>query len=294
MSMGPTILMYGTSPRTRGKPPACRGQESTRRNIPAHAGKTHDSLALPTPPEEHPRARGENPPPLGAIRHQPGTSPRTRGKQKSVIHSNADLRNIPAHAGKTPTFDYPHGRTSEHPRARGENIERPLQPLGSLGTSPRTRGKRDNRFLRRCTGRNIPAHAGKTVTYFSGRRTTKEHPRARGENLLRILISQPDAGTSPRTRGKQHKHQISSKLHRNIPAHAGKTWGWRCRFPWCAEHPRARGENRAARTRTRCGTGTSPRTRGKLPCSSPDVRTGGNIPAHAGKTCRFSQHWRQW
>ena len=153
----------GTSPRTRGKPPACRGQESTRRNIPAHAGKTHDSLALPTPPEEHPRARGENPPPLGAIRHQPGTSPRTRGKQKSVIHSNADLRNIPAHAGKTPTFDYPHGRTSEHPRARGENIERPLQPLGSLGTSPRTRGKLDTSDKATSKARNIPAHAGKTT-----------------------------------------------------------------------------------------------------------------------------------
>ena len=175
------------------------------------------------PTTEHPRARGENPPPLGAIRHQPGTSPRTRGKQKSVIHSNADLRNIPAHAGKTPTFDYPHGRTSEHPRARGENIERPLQPLGSLGTSPRTRGKRDNRFLRRCTGRNIPAHAGKTVTYFSGRRTTKEHPRARGENSDLVSGSIFSSGTSPRTRGKPCRTHPHPVRHRNIPAHAGKT-----------------------------------------------------------------------
>ena len=284
MSMGPTILMYGTSPRTRGKQLNVPNITPSRRNIPAHAGKTLQLRPRGERAAEHPRARGENVSIAEPFSRGNGTSPRTRGKQKSVIHSNADLRNIPAHAGKTPTFDYPHGRTSEHPRARGENIERPLQPLGSLGTSPRTRGKRDNRFLRRCTGRNIPAHAGKTVTYFSGRRTTKEHPRARGENLLRILISQPDAGTSPRTRGKQHKHQISSKLHRNIPAHAGKTWGWRCRFPWCAEHPRARGENSTPATRPRRRRGTSPRTRGKLRFGIRFDIFERNIPAHAGKT----------
>ena len=201
-----------------------------------------------------------------------------------MIHSNADLRNIPAHAGKTPTFDYPHGRTSEHPRARGENIERPLQPLGSLGTSPRTRGKRDNRFLRRCTGRNIPAHAGKTVTYFSGRRTTKEHPRARGENNTSIKLAANCTGTSPRTRGKRGGGGADFLGARNIPAHAGKTRHQRQGHVEGEEHPRARGENSDLVSGSIFSSGTSPRTRGK-PCRThPHPVRHRNIPAHAGKT----------
>ena len=132
--------------------------------------------------------------------------------------------------------------------------------------------------------RNIPAHAGKTSNGPFSPSAASEHPRARGENGITAFCVVVQVGTSPRTRGKQHKHQISSKLHRNIPAHAGKTWGWRCRFPWCAEHPRARGENSTPATRPRRRRGTSPRTRGKLRFGIRFDIFERNIPAHAGKT----------
>ena len=60
MSMGPTILMYGTSPRTRGKQLNVPNITPSRRNIPAHAGKTFDCAYEELAQAEHPRARGEN------------------------------------------------------------------------------------------------------------------------------------------------------------------------------------------------------------------------------------------
>ena len=50
-----------------------------------------------------------------------------------------------------------------------------------------------------------------------------EHPRARGENPFEELTPEIQAGTSPRTRGKLCQSAGTPRLHRNIPAHAGKT-----------------------------------------------------------------------
>ena len=132
-------------------------------------------------------------------------------------------RNIPAHAGKTVRVLGPKGRCAEHPRARGENNLEHVVPNNRVGTSPRTRGKLGSGTAIAGVRRNIPAHAGKTDWKQDAMYNPKEHPRARGENILCCV--RPKMG------------------RRNIPAHAGKT-----REPSMAgnrrpEHPRARGEN---------------------------------------------------
>ena len=193
-----------------------------------------------------------------------GTSPRTRGKQKSHDIRAVQERNIPAHAGKTRPGHARHHKSTEHPRARGENRQWVTLPNSKRGTSPRTRGKLAlaERLLSR--NRNIPAHAGKTGTRGSRGHRKREHPRARGENYLDQYMSLAQAGTSPRTRGKLNRPGGLVKVSRNIPAHAGKTVpsnlpvrtaagtsprtrGKRYQCSWLPwqnpEHPRARGEN---------------------------------------------------
>ena len=153
---------------------------------------------------EHPRARGENL--AGGLYgfFGGGTSPRTRGKH---LCSRFDFRcggNIPAHAGKTD--------------------QNAASVVVGIGTSPRTRGKRLMTSQRNGSSRNIPAHAGKTKFQLWQHRTMKEHPRARGENAIFKSRSDLSLGTSPRTRGKLCAVPCCLSHHRNIPAHAGKTY----------------------------------------------------------------------
>ena len=115
------VFEVGTSPRTRGKRAGNKNWAISPRNIPAHAGKTR----IPHPTQisiaEHPRARGENLLGLGDSFCNTGTSPRTRGKHTAGSFLRWRERNIPAHAGKTPTKKAHPLSQREHPRARGEN-----------------------------------------------------------------------------------------------------------------------------------------------------------------------------
>ena len=172
------------------------------RNIPAHAGKTMPpGRERPFRPE-HPRARGENNQSRLVWKILSGTSPRTRGKPWLAQVVAGRLRNIPAHAGKTPMMSLKTPAPVEHPRARGENDF----PFGSgsmrNGTSPRTRGKPWYKHVTQFIDRNIPAHAGKTGAQDRRHSHHSEHPRARGENDGQMLRTWLPDGTSPRTRGK--------------------------------------------------------------------------------------------
>ena len=64
---------------------------------------------------------------------------------------------------------------------------------------------------------------GKLADFENEKRTTKEHPRVCGENLVMAFLTAVTSGTSPRMRGK-HACVISLfGALRNIPAYAGKT-----------------------------------------------------------------------
>ena len=54
------VMIAGTSPHTRGKPTGRFRQETSRRNIPAYAGKTWGHILPEHQGAEHPRIRGEN------------------------------------------------------------------------------------------------------------------------------------------------------------------------------------------------------------------------------------------
>ena len=132
------------------------------------------------------------------------------------------------------------------------------------GSSPLTRGKRQQDRDPGEAARLIPAHAGKTPDRNRPARHDRAHPRSRGENPA------SDRGTP-----------WGSGL---IPAHAGKTRTGRRRRRSGRAHPRSRGENGALPADGMEIDGSSPLTRGKLPARPAPGSLPGLIPAHAGKT----------
>ena len=146
------------------------------------------------------------------------------------------------------------------------------------------RGKPDSLLNQMGFGRNIPAHAGKTVGGFVATASAGEHPRACGENCPATGKSASTAGTSPRMRGKQTAYSADEVKARNIPAHAGKTYRMAKEWILAGEHPRVCGENCGRWWSPTRWAGTSPRMRGKHADDPRQVDAMRNIPAYAGKT----------
>ena len=148
LDFNPNHTLGGSSPLTRGKHTIEERQDVRGRLIPAHAGKTGQAGDSPHCQTAHPRSRGENHSGLTTFSQRVGSSPLTRGKQTGwVVEINA-LRLIPAHAGKTPRPKRLCARTPAHPRSRGENLAGPLLGRYGYGSSPLTRGKRNDRCCR--------------------------------------------------------------------------------------------------------------------------------------------------
>ena len=111
------------------------------------------------------------------------------------------------------------------------------------GSSPLTRGKLRGSFSPGISLRLIPAHAGKTRTDSADNERRPAHPRSRGENGRRLVMSSVPPGSSPLTRGKRLLNTERARDSRLIPAHAGKTAGIVFAWDFAAAHPRSRGEN---------------------------------------------------
>ena len=157
-----TRTRVGSSPLTRGKrgvehsaPPSCR-------LIPAHAGKTSPNDRLYLIEGAHPRSRGENFRCVDRVNGDSGSSPLTRGKQRSLVGADRLGGLIPAHAGKTGVGGRACARRWAHPRSRGENPLTDSESARATGSSPLTRGKQAREVDSSLGLGLIPAHAGKT------------------------------------------------------------------------------------------------------------------------------------
>ena len=114
------LIVGGSSPLTRGTPGSNVRPKDVLRFIPAYAGNSQDTHLVRDLPSVHPRLRGEllNGAPLS--QDQGGSSPLTRGTQKTAAEGCRNKRFIPAYAGNS------EGRISRarpfavHPRLRGE------------------------------------------------------------------------------------------------------------------------------------------------------------------------------
>ena len=192
----------GSSPLTRGKLRARPGRQDVRGLIPAHAGKTAAINCGQSMRKAHPRSRGENMLGTAKVVDWDGSSPLTRGKPMICSPKNWLSGLIPAHAGKTPTWESDHLHAWAHPRSRGENWTIQLKPVAETGSSPLTRGKPSANERSSEIRRLIPAHAGKTRLGTGELPRYGAHPRSRGENTRPPGIPARGTGSSPLTRGK--------------------------------------------------------------------------------------------
>ena len=220
--VGCHLVVYGSSPLTRGKRGPGRIPGPPPRLIPAHAGKTMPLTGGSSATGAHPRSRGENGARESLLPAPLGSSPLTRGKLSPRGRSCGRRRLIPAHAGKTRRHITGASSTSAHPRSRGEN-----EPFGRVGlvfagSSPLTRGKPVTGIVDQAAGRLIPAHAGKTVKQDTRKEHPWAHPRSRGENRAKTFGDIAGEGSSPLTRGKLGAKKLSRKHPGSSPLTRGK------------------------------------------------------------------------
>jgi len=110
--------------------------------------------------------------------------------------------------------------------------------------------------------RFIPAHAGNTSCIPQEALDIPVHPRACGEHLSLMVITEWHAGSSPRMRGTRNHRLVERRDHRFIPAHAGNTHVIQRGTAAIPVHPRACGEHTLTTDDAAIAAGSSPRMRG--------------------------------
>ena len=94
-------IVFGSSPRVRGKPHRADRIRAGPGLIPACAGKTRAGARIRASARAHPRVCGENPAHDYGDAQAAGSSPRVRGKPVHGLAQVLELGLIPACAGKT-------------------------------------------------------------------------------------------------------------------------------------------------------------------------------------------------
>ena len=145
----------------------------------------------------------------------------------------------------------------------------------------------------RPSGGNTPACAGTTPCRRWRRRTTREHPRVRGDDLECAAGCGGPVGTPPRARGRPSGTATSATSARNTPACAGTTAGPPGTAAPRTEHPRVRGDDPPFEGVQLRHGGTPPRARGRRGQVPGDLPQRGNTPACAGTTSPFPS-WTGW
>ena len=203
--LGPDAEAYigGSPPHARGRHrPLPYGQP--RFGItPACAGKTATSAEDTHGSTDHPRMRGEDSTMPRLPTSVGGSPPHARGRHSYDATTDMRVRITPACAGKTVGKTFIIGRTTDHPRMRGEDALASSAAFWASGSPPHARGRR--RAGRRPNGprRITPACAGKTVA---------------------ATVQAPGYGGSPpHARGRRWLAGWRAGRRRITPACAGKT-----------------------------------------------------------------------
>ena len=158
---------------------------------------TTSSPAIPN----HPRMRGEHSVWQRAKTHDYESSPHARGTQVTGYCNGRRYRIIPACAGNTYAVPSTVSVEPNHPRMRGEHIEYAQQSFGEFESSPHARGTHKFVHITRLYRRIIPACAGNTNSLLWSLTSLANHPRMRGEHLIRKFTTALIGESSPHARG---------------------------------------------------------------------------------------------
>jgi len=252
--------------------------------IPAYAGSTRWRRRSWPDNSDHPRIRGEHPVHTRKGWVSVGSSPHTRGAPGPACRPIRGRRIIPAYAGSTVAMVSRETPCRDHPRIRGEHV--PVAQRGYLpeGSSPHTRGAREDAAWVEGAGGIIPAYAGSTNPSHIRVTSFPDHPRIRGEHVICRGDPPELRGSSPHTRGALSMRSAYSIQSRIIPAYAGSTPDASPRRTPRSDHPRIRGEHLTKAGSARVRVGSSPHTRGALLHHQQRRDRRRIIPAYAGST----------
>ena len=116
----------------------------------------------------------------------------------------------------------------------------------------------------------------------------KDHPRLRGEHLIKLSFTMARSGSPPPTRGTHICLCCRLPYWRITPAYAGNTFCLSWNTHPCEDHPRLRGEHSSGCCLKSFDLGSPPPTRG-TPFTDSIVRLWPRItPAYAGNTNRMT------
>ena len=174
------------------------------------------------------------------------------------------MRIIPALAGNTIGCLCNVQPAKDHPRSRGEYVPVSEECGLGLGSSPLSRGIPLRPPPRAGGAGIIPALAGNTNLPCCCGSSRPDHPRSRGEYLTVNPERQEVLGSSPLSRGIRSIRLDRAGPMRIIPALAGNTSRCSMEIPRRRDHPRSRGEYRAAARPGPGAAGSSPLSRGIL------------------------------
>ena len=132
---------------------------------------------------------------------------------------------------------------ADHPRIRGEHKVWIKQFRVCGGSSPHTRGARDEAGEGPVGPWIIPAYAGSTRRRTAPSWKPRDHPRIRGEHLANAASITNPYGSSPHTRGAHRPLGRPCPGTRIIPAYAGSTQAGASLRIVATDHPRIRGEH---------------------------------------------------
>ena len=194
------------------------------------------------------------------------------------------MRIIPAFAGSTRKGPRSPGCAWDHPRIRGEHTLPINTWTAGGGSSPHSRGALDPQFEDRLPRGIIPAFAGSTHPAAWGTGARPDHPRIRGEHVLRPIVPDTLAGSSPHSRGALRVHVCARPVEGIIPAFAGSTKMYLRSASSTRDHPRIRGEHDPIAFVCPVQSGSSPHSRGALIGLVVGQVAGGIIHAFAGST----------
>ena len=152
------------------------------------------------------------------------------------------------------------------------------------GSPPRTWGRQRSRQPLTLRIWFTPTHVGKTSTRLCIRPLPLVHPHARGEDVRGSAPKAGVSGSPPRTWGRLFRRWYQRLSCRFTPTHVGKTSPGSFSHACHMVHPHARGEDHSWSYSLIFGSGSPPRTWGRLnvfPCAARIARF---TPTHVGKT----------
>ena len=130
--------------------------------------------------------------------------------------------------------------------------------------------------------RITPACAGNRRSAQSMRRTLRDHPRLRGEQISSAVMSRIMPGSPPLARGTGYRSTALCNLPRITPACAGNSLTKCSQICVEKDHPRLRGEQYTDDDSETLEKGSPPLARGTVVTAHPRVSLAGITPACAG------------